>query len=167
MTSADGSPDYPHITAEVIAGLPDRQLAQAVFDHIRDRVGEAYDQLERVLGELPPGFSLVYQLFGLNGEIGNGGFNQYFFNRLDQYAGQQAEALRLIGAAEHLRIFEEAQRLHSAELQNEELQRLYREGTQEAFFATYRLTGLGQCDDAWYALDKQFDSLLAGFITAA
>src|SRR5215212_9399499 len=111
MTSADDAPDYPQITAAVIAGLPDKRLAQVVFDHIRDKVGEDYGQLARVLAELPPGFSLIYQLYALNGEIETGGFNQYFFNGLDEYAAQQLEALRLIEAAEHLVILQEAQRL--------------------------------------------------------
>ncbi|MCC7358289.1 MAG: DUF4375 domain-containing protein [Anaerolineales bacterium] len=74
--------------------------------------------------------------------------------------------MRLIGAAEHLRVFEAAHALRAAEQGNAALQRLYAERTLEDFFATYRLTGLGQFDEAWYALDQTFEPLLAAYLRA-
>jgi hypothetical protein len=162
--AADSPAGVTAITPHLLATLPDKRLAQAIFDHIRDRVGEDYAATEGVLAALPPGFSLVYQLFALDGEIGQGGFNHYFYSGLDQYVAAQTEALGLIQAEDHLRILAQAQAIHTAEQSNATLQRLYAEGTPAALAATYRLTALGQCDDAWYALEKQLDAQLAAFI---
>jgi hypothetical protein len=135
-----------------------------MFDYILLKIGKNYEKTLQILAELPSGFSIVYHLFALDGEIGNGGFNQYFLNGLDINAKQQLEALRLIEATEHQKVFLEAFRIHHDEKQNEDLQRLYSERTIEAFFSTYEMTMLDTCDDEWYALDKEFDSLLVKYI---
>ena len=100
----------------------------------------------------------------MDGEIGNGGFNQYFFNGLDHNAKQQLEALSLIGATEHQKVFVEAFRIYDEEKQDEELQSHYSERTIESFFSTYAMTKLDKCDDEWYALNKEFDALLVKYI---
>jgi hypothetical protein len=151
-------PTCKKITREVIAAIPDDQLAQAMFDYIWHK------KTRQVVANLSLGFRAIYHLFALDGEIGNGGFNQYFFNRLDRDAEQQLEALELIQATKHQRIFRKAFKMHDKEKQNEELQRRYAERTIESFFSTYGMTKLDECDRAWYALDKEFDVLRVKFI---
>ncbi len=155
---------YKKITPDVIATIPDNQLVMAMFDHIWLKVNKDYKRTPQVLKELPSGFSVVYHLFTLDGEIGNGGFNQYFFNGLDSNAEQQLEALRLIEATKHQKVFQEAFRIHNEEKQNVELQRRYKERTIESFFSTYGMTMLEKCDKDWYALDEEFNALLVRFI---
>lgn len=155
---------YENINRDVIATIPDNLLAQAMFDHIWLKANKDYGRTLQVLKELPAGFSVVYHLFTLDGEIGNGGFNQYFFNGLDSNAEQQLEALRLVEATKHQKVFQEAFRIQNEEKQNDELQRRYKERTIESFFSTYGMTMLEKCDEEWYALDKEFDALLTRFI---
>lgn len=157
-------PAHKRITGEIIAAIPDDKLAWAMFDYIRLKAGKNYKRTLQVLANLPSGFHAIYHLFVLDGEIGNGGFNQYFFNGLDTDAEQQLEALKLIRASHHRRIFQKAFKIHNAEKKIEELQRRYAERTIESFFSTYELTSLDECDKEWYALDKEFDTLLVRFI---
>jgi hypothetical protein len=155
---------YEKIDRDVMAAIPDNLLASTMFDHIWLKVNKDYKRTPQVLQELPSGFSLVYHLLILDGEIGNGGFNQYFFNGLDSNAEQQLEALRLIEATKHQKVFQEAFRIHDEEKQNAELQRRYTERTIESFFSTYGTTMLEKCDKEWYALDEEFNALLVQFI---
>ena len=166
MSAQPGGPAFTPFTSAAVAALPDKRLVLAAFDNIWYQVGDDVAALPRVLAALPPGYSLVYHLVVLDAAIGSGGFNQYFYTGLDQAAPQQAEALRLIGAAAHERVLAEAQALHAAEQSNAALQRLYAERTPEAFAATYRLTALGQWDEAWYALDQTFEPLIAAYLRA-
>lgn len=155
---------YKSITLELLATIPDNQLVQVLFDQIWHNVGEEYSRLEQVLAEMPAGYSTLYYLVTMHGELGNGGFNQYFFNGYDSKAEQQLEALNAIGATDHIQIFHDAFSLHETEKDNEELQELYEERTLESFFSTYAITGLGSCDERWFALYEQFESLLVQFI---
>jgi len=157
-------PVYEKITRDIIAGIPNDLLAWAMFDHIWLKVDKDYERTLQVLDELPSGFSVVYHLFTLEGEIGNGGFNQYFFNGLDKNATQQLEALRLIEATKHQKVFQEAFKIRDEEKQDEELQCRYAERTIESFFSTYGMTMLEKCDEEWYALDKELNTSLIQFI---
>ena len=157
-------PVYKKITRDVMASIPDDHLDWAMFDHIWLKVDEEYEKTQQVLEELPSGFSVVFHLFVLAGEIDNGGFNQYFFNGLDRDAEQQLEALRMIEATKHQKVFQEAFRIHEEEKQNKELQRRYSERTIESFFSTYGMTMLGKCDEEWYAMDKEFNTSIIRFI---
>lgn len=164
MSDWENRPVYRKITRDILTTIPDNLLAWAIHDHFWFKVGKNYDRTLQVLTELPVGFSLVYFLFALDGEIGNGGFNQYFFNGLDGDAEQHFNALRLIEATKHQKVFQEAFRIHNEEKQNKELQRRYSERTIESFFSTYGMTKLEKCDEEWYALDEEFDTLLCRFI---
>ena len=157
-------PTYEKITRDVIDSISDDLLVGAIFDHIWLKVGQDYPRTYQILAALPPGFSVVFYIITLDGEIGNGGFNQYFFNGLDNYAEQQLAALELIEAIQHKYIFQQAFKIHDDEKQNQELQHRYEERTIEAFFSTYEITELGECDEAWYALDQELDALLIRFI---
>jgi hypothetical protein len=164
MSSWEKRQVYQKIENDIISRIPDNLLTWAMFDHILLKIGKDYEKTTQILAELPSGFSIVYHLFVLDGEIGNGGFNQYFFNGLDANAKQQFEALGLIEATEHQKVFLKAFRIHNDEKQNEELQSLYSQRTIETFFSTYEITTLDKCDDEWYELDKEFDSLLVKYI---
>ena len=164
MSDWKNRPVYEKITHDIISTIPDDLLIWAMFDHIWLKVDKDYERTLQVLEELPSGFSVVYHLCALDGEIGNGGFNQYFFNSLDRDAEQHLEALRLIDATKHQKVFQEAFRIREEEKQNEELQRRYAERTIESFFSTYGMTMLEKCDEEWYALDEEFDASLIQFI---
>ncbi len=164
MSDWNNRPVYKKITHDVMVAIPDDLLAWAMFDHIWLKVDKEYERTLQVLEELPSGFSVVYHLFVLDGEIGNGGFNQYFFNGLDRDAEQQLEALRLIEATNHQKVFQETFRIREEEKQNNELQRRYSERTIESFFSTYGMTMLEKCDEEWYALDEEFNTSIIQFI---
>ena len=157
---------YDKITQEVIAHVPDDLLAWAMFDYIRLRIGSDYERTLEVLAELPLGFAVIYHLFALDAEIRNGGFNQYFFNGLDRDAAHQFRSLELIGAVKHRQILQKAFTIHAQEKENEELQHRYSDQTIESFLSTYGMTKLDECDDAWYALEREFGSAIVEFIRA-
>jgi hypothetical protein len=164
MSDWKNRPVYEKFTRDIINTIPDDLLAWSMFDHIWLKVGKDYNKISQTLSGLPSGFSVIYHLFVLDGEIGNGGFNQYFFNGLERNVEKQIAALNLIGASSHLMVLRRAFEIHNDEKQNIELQRRYDEHTIEAFFSTYGITQLEKCDGEWYALDKEFKILMSKFI---
>lgn len=63
---------------------------------------------------LPRGLRAVYSLCVFNGEVLNGGFQQYFTNSNGLLASAAVEACRLVGAHKHAEILDKGFRLWEA-----------------------------------------------------
>jgi hypothetical protein len=107
---------------------------------------------------------MVFYTFVLEGEVDNGGYNQYFFNSSGKYALLTLEAFRLIGANENYENLKRAIAIHTREQKNAKLQAVYTERTLPAFFATYKHTKLSACDKEFYALEGKLRQLRIKFI---
>jgi hypothetical protein len=149
--------------------LTRRALAEA--DDVVDLV---VGELLRVLDDVPldeqpayvrsrtPGLRMVWGVFLLDGEVNNGGFNQYFWNESHEYAQEAADGLRLIGADEQALILDEAMlrfREHA-----ERLEPFYAQGTVEAFSETYEDDAFADLDGRYLELDTS--PLQAAYIRA-
>lgn len=158
-------PKYDKITREIVSKLSDKDLEWAAWEYFWFEVENSYNHnANAALAAMPPGFQVIYHLSVLNGEIANGGFNQYFFNGLNEQAEQQSESLNSVGAVDHLKIFQNAFAIYEKEQSDQELQRLYKERTLESFSKTYKRTSLDECDSEWYAMEAELQNLIGRFI---
>jgi hypothetical protein len=99
---------------------PDDEIEWLVIDRLIRAVGLYGDdetQYEFVK-RLSPGLQMMWGTFVVDGEVNNGGFNQFFWNSSGQFAMQAIAGFRLIGAEEHAALVEEAVKLSSRKRRN-------------------------------------------------
>lgn len=89
---------FPRVTKGVLKIIPDDDLNDVLFQCIKHPEGLSEEQL---LAQLSPGQRMVYLTFLIEGEVGNGGFNQYFFNKNGEFEEETIAAYELIGATDY------------------------------------------------------------------
>ena len=109
---------------------------------------------------LTAGQRMVWGTFMVDGEVNNGGFNQFFWNSSSDYVEEASEGYRLIGAYEHLRLLDEA--VERFEQHFETLRPFYERSTIEAFSESYREDLFRDLDGRFYELDSY--GLIATYI---
>ena len=154
---------YSELSVEILQTIPDDKLEQAIIDYISTKIENYQTELSDV-SNLPPGFQMVYSTWVLEGEVNNGGFNQFFFNPSGQFAEMALRSLELIGATDYSELVRRAIDTHQLEMQNPALQDLYEQATRKAFSESYKLSGLGDCDDAFYELNDRLSELRVSYV---
>jgi len=155
---------YRKLTPQILARIPDDELDFAIWDFIWLKVGKNHNRIDNIVSRLSAGFQMVFYTFILEGEIDNGGYNQYFFNSSGKYALLTLDSFKLIGADENHKNLKKAIAIHTREQKNVKLQKLYAERTIPSFFATYKQTKLGTCDKEFYILEGKLRQLRVRFI---
>ncbi len=138
------------LTREEIGTLPSKKLYRRVLYSLPD-AEEANDAQRDFV-------SMVM----LDGEVRNGGFNQYYYNMGDE--GRRAEqAFGRTGAADLAEIVRQANDCYDAS--RERLAELW-DGTMKGFSASYKEKLFDRFDAAYYAAveKNRFQALLAGFV---
>ena len=95
----------------------------------------------------------MFATWGLEGEVNNGGFNQYFYNFTSsgQYAEEARDGFELIGAN---KLADLTQRAMDMMMKNAEHLSKFKDGTLESFSKSYENNPLNDFDDEFYKLDK-------------
>lgn len=104
-------PRLTTITPAALGSVSDEWIEQVTLDFIWAHGVLPGTETKRLLETLPPGFATIYCAWALDAEIGNGGFQQYFWNQGAEFLGMTEKALRDLGAEEHAAIFDEAVRV--------------------------------------------------------
>ena len=98
---------YKKLTVNILKKIPNHKLEQTILDNIdtKFKKGEQYT-LEKI-SKLTKGQQAVFSTFWLEGEVYNGGFNQYYFNPSGKFSKmtpkQIDEIINKIGGPEGLR----------------------------------------------------------------
>lgn len=109
------------------------------------------EQVDFVRG-LSAGRRMVWGTFMVDGEVNNGGFNQFFWNSSSDFVDEARGGYRLIGAIEHLGLLEEA--VARYEQHFDKLRPFYERNTIEAFSESYNDDLFRDLDDRFYELDS-------------
>ncbi|HEX8061416.1 MAG TPA: DUF4375 domain-containing protein [Cyclobacteriaceae bacterium] len=158
--------DFRTMNSAQLSALPDENLAFEIYDQVLTTIGEeGYSSIASALRSLTPGQRAICVAVGLDGEIQNGGFNQYYFNTTDYEAGLAEESFRLIGAAKYADIVKEANTIYSqikGDLESKD------DGTLESFSESYKDNPLNALDQKWYELSpaESLDSIMLKYIRA-
>jgi hypothetical protein len=156
---------YLVLAPDILSSIRDRDLEQALIDHIVDvKIGSDQKHDSQIIGSLSPGFRMMFTTWELEGEVNNGGFNQYFFNSSGRFAGEALAGYRLIGAREHAKLTEQA--IVTFEREKPTHQRFKKEGSIEAFSESYKHTGLNDIDSRFYKIAEDASKLRIGYIRA-
>ncbi|MCD8035548.1 MAG: DMP19 family protein [Alistipes sp.] len=138
------------LTREEIAALPAGKLVHRVLYSLPD--AESANEAQRDF------VSMVM----LDGEVRNGGFNQYYYNTGEERQ-RAAEAFARAGAADAAELVRQADGCYDA---NRERLAGFWDGTMKGFSASYKERFFDRFDTEYYALmdKKRFQELLAGFV---
>lgn len=97
---------YPVLTKEILESLQDSDLEWAVESYValKTNYGVNYEAFK----SLSKGMRMVYSTWWVEGEVNNGGFNQYFLNTEGKYYKDAIEGYDLVGASEFLSVLKQA-----------------------------------------------------------
>ena len=152
------------LTAAMLASIPDADVEQAVFDYVTARIGDDHEHEVAIVATLPVGAQALYITWLVDGEVNNGGFNQFYRNSAGVYADQAAEAFEFFSAHEHAALVREANSVRA--LEAGELQKYKDRGSLEAFSESYKHSRLGPVDDKYFALEEDLNTLRIAKIRA-
>jgi Domain of unknown function (DUF4375) len=96
------------------------------------------------------GQQALYAIWVVDGEVRNGGFNQYFFNGGGDSAQAAADGFRLVGSEPHAKLVDEAIAAYRKDKARMDATRA--QGSLEAFSESYKDDPYDALDSAWYKL---------------
>jgi hypothetical protein len=148
-------PIFTELTQQMLDSVSDDNLEQTIIDNIfskQDSIG-SNDKNYSIIKSLSKGRQAVFATWGLEAEVNNGGFNQYFYNfsTSGQYAEEAADGFVLIGANKYANLTQRAIDLY---MKNIKYFENYKDGTLESFSKSYDNNPLDKLDKEFYALDS-------------
>lgn len=142
-------PIYKALTTDIIKGIKDENLEQAIIDNIQAKFERDFSNEEDVVRSLSAGQQAIYVTWILEAEVNNGGFNQFYFNSSGQLADLGENAFKTIGAIQFADLVRQANTIYDetkADLEK------YNDGTIESFSKSYDQNPLNDLDDKFYKL---------------
>jgi hypothetical protein len=150
-------PAIKELTTEVIAAAPDAELDDLVLEFVDTKKPSELTGTDDYawLGLLPRGVQLMWCSIVVEGELNNGGFNQFFFNGTDALAPVAIAGFEAIGAKPFAAVVNEA--IKTARKHAPEVARSWGQGSIDDFMGSYRDEIFKDLDDRFYALYEQVD----------
>ena len=100
------------ITRVVLSQTSDDMLAEVLYDFVCEFLsrtcGDEEDQYRDAILNLPRGLLIVYLLTNLDGEVSNGGFQQFFTNSSGEFVPETLKACTLAGSTRHREVLAKA-----------------------------------------------------------
>ena len=146
-------PIYKHLTIRIIDSADDNELIQIVIDNIDSKIKNYRVEYETVK-RLSEGRQAIYSIWKLEGEVNNGGFNQFYYNPSGKYANDVLDGLKLIGAEKFEKLVRRANNVYDKEKAN--ISRA-QDGTLEGFSESYKNNPLNGLDNEFYDLYEEED----------
>lgn len=154
-------PIYKELTSDILQSVNDDDLEQVIFDNIYEQLGDDYAKEYQNLQKCSKGQQAFFVTWIVEGEVNNGGFNQFYFNSSGQYAEMAVEGFALFGATKYVDLMKRANKIYS---ENEERLKSYDDGTIESFSESYKDNPLNALDDEFYELTEPLPDLRIKYI---
>jgi len=90
---------YPELTPEILSGISDDDLVQAIQDCIESRLPQGHVDVLPSGHRLPSGCASVYYYRTMDYDVWSGGFDQFLKSSSPQLVAATMESLRLLGLA--------------------------------------------------------------------
>jgi len=142
---------YKVLTKEILDSIPDDELEQIVFDNIYEIIGDDYKNELTNIKKLTNGQQGFWSTWIIEGEVNNGGFNQFYFNSSGQYAKMAEIGFKTIGAEKYAELTSRANNIYA---ENKERLEEFDDGTMESFSESYKDNPLNKLDDEFYELEN-------------
>ena len=141
---------YKKLSAEILNSISDDNLEQTVFDNIYEIIGVDYANEFTNVRKLTKGQQAVFSTWIIEGEVNNGGFNQFYFNSSGQYAEMAALGFKTIGAEKYSNLAYRANKIYN---ENKDRLEEFDDGTMESFSESYKDNPLNDLDTEFYKLE--------------
>jgi hypothetical protein len=138
-------------------------LLLAIVEGMEARMGADYEREWEVLSRSTRGQSAVYALVLTDGEVNNGGFDQFFFNSSGSVMDEAIDGATLIRASANAGILEEAAEVFSDGDVPEEREARWRILDAMSEDEHEHLSDL---DGRWYAHDRELNRKLVAYVKA-
>jgi len=147
-------PIHKELTAEIIDNAPDDNLLQIVFDNLNAKIPEDYDKHYETVMSWNKSRQAIYFTWCLEGDVVNGGFNQFYFNSNGKFYRFIPDALRLLGFTSFAELVQQANDTYEkdyAKITEDQ------DGTLEGFAESYEDNPLNVYDKLFYELQEKED----------
>jgi hypothetical protein len=148
---------YRSLDTSVFASIADDKVELAIVDYVHAKLDGRYEDEAEIVSKLPSGIRALYVTWGVEAEVNNGGFNQYYWNSSGQFAEEAVAAFEFFSAPNHAGLMREANRIRAEE--KAEIEKFQDKGTIEAFSESHDVSKLGPLDERFYKLDENLSAL--------
>jgi len=148
---------HTRLDPSILRSIPDTDVELTIVDYVGSKLDGQYEREVEVVSSLSPGVRATYLTWIVEGEVNNGGFNQYYFNTDGKFASEAVSAFEYFGATEHAALMREANSIRA--LEAAEMAKFKERGTLEAFSESYEHSELGPLDDRFYELSENLSQL--------
>lgn len=140
---------HKELTEQIIDTTSDNNLLQVVYDNLSERQPTDYEKEYETVMNWNKSRQAIYMIWLLEGEVNNGGYNQFYFNSSGQFYKQLPEMLKLVGAIKFADLTQRAN--NTFEIENTKITK-HQDGTIEGFSKSYDDNPLNKYDDEFYKL---------------
>ena len=147
---------YTTLDVETLSALPDEKLNLVIIDYVVHKLKTGSDD-GAVIGSLSEGVRAFWLTSIVEGEVYNGGFNQYYWNTEGRYSSEAVTAFEFFSATEHAMLMREANAMRAQE--SATIKKYEESDTVEAFSESYKVSNLGLLDTRFYALTENLYAL--------
>ena len=140
---------YKELTTDILDSIPDDKLEQAIFDNIYEIIGDDYENELNNVKKLSKGQQAFFSTWIIEGEVNNGGFNQFYFNSSGQYAEMAESGFMTIGAEKFSELTKRANKIY---FENKKRLDEFDDGPMESFSESYKENPLNDLDTEFYTL---------------
>lgn len=146
--------EQPKVTLESIAKMSGDVLEDTIYGQALAKVNWNEPTEKKRIAALSDGEKIIYMTMAMEGEVFNGGFDQYFCNTGGELAVDTVKAYRKIGASKHADLVARAVVIAAKEVDLRKSMKIS-PAQLKAFASSYNQTKLTDLDDVFYALDKK------------
>lgn len=138
-------------------------LLLAIVQGLEAHMGSDYEREGEVLAKATPGQSAVYALWITDGEVNNGGFEQFFFNSSGSVMDEAIAGAELTGAAANAEILREAAEVFSEGdvPENREARWRILDALSDGEYEK-----LSDLDGRWYDHDRELERRMVAYVRA-
>ena len=147
-------PIHRILTTAIIEATPDDKLLQVIFDNLWSKLVNDYSKEYETVTSWNRSRQAIYFIWILEGDVNNGGFNQFYFNSSGQFNKFLPDALQLVGADQYAGLIKRANNIF--ELENKKITE-HQDGTLEGFSKSYNDNPLNKLDREFYELHEKED----------
>lgn len=149
------------LTEQIIDTTSDENLLWTVFESLSEKLPADYAKEYESVLSWNKSRQAIYMIWLLEGEVNNGGYNQFYYNSSGQFYKHLPDALRLVGAYKFADLTQKANDTYEKE--NEKITK-HLDGTSEGFSKSYENNPLNDFDTKFYNLEEDLQQIQINYI---
>lgn len=139
------------LTSKIIDETSDENLEQVVYDNIVETFNHDFSKELECIKKLSAGQQMFWSTLILEGEVNNGGFNQFYINSNPQIGEMAQKGFKLIHADKFADLTFRANKVYE---ENKTKFEAFNDGTFESLGKSYEDNPLNKLDDEFFDLDE-------------